>query len=56
MNHVAIPKYESKNITHQKLSELSKTLHDLKTKNDQREVEKYEKEVDQAVGKLFGLE
>ena len=56
MNHVTISKFETKNKLHQTLSELSKTLHDLKTKNDQREVEKYEKEVDQAVGKLFGLE
>lgn len=56
MNHVAIPKYDKNNTTHQKLSKLSKTLHDLKAKENQSEIAKYEKEVDQTVSKLFGLE
>jgi hypothetical protein len=71
MNHVGIPKFDPKNKLHQKLSELSKTLHEFKAaennppsppfakggiKEDHSDIEKYEKEVDKAVGELFGIE
>jgi hypothetical protein len=55
MNHVGIPKFDPKNKLHQKLSELSKTLHELKTAGNVSDIEKYEKEVDRAVCELFGI-
>lgn len=55
MNHVGIPKFDPKNKLHQKLAELSKTLHDLKSKNKLDEVPPLEREVDRLVYKLFGI-
>jgi hypothetical protein len=55
MNHVGIPKFDSKNKLHQKLAQLSKTLHDLKIQNKLDEVERLETEVDSSVHKLFGI-
>jgi hypothetical protein len=55
MNHVGIPKFDPKNKLHQKLAELSKTLHDLKTKDKLDEVAGLEREVDHLVNKLFGI-
>jgi hypothetical protein len=56
MNHVGIPKFDPKNKLHRKLSELSKILHELKAEGNLTDVEKYEKEVDEAVCELFGIE
>jgi methylase of polypeptide subunit release factors len=56
MNHVGISKFDPKNKLHQKLSEISKTLHELKAKDNLSHIEKYEKEVDEAVRKLFGIQ
>lgn len=56
MDHVGIPKFDPKNKLHRKLSELSKTLHELKAERNLTDVEKYEKEVDEAVCELFGIE
>ncbi|MBM3236678.1 hypothetical protein FJZ31_10335 [Candidatus Poribacteria bacterium] len=53
MNHVGIPKFDSQNELHQKLAQLSKTLHDLKAKNKLDEVARLEEEVDDFVSKLF---
>jgi hypothetical protein len=55
MNHVGIPKFDPKNKLHQKLAQLSKDLHDLKSKNKLDEVPPLEKEVDRLVNKLFGI-
>ena len=55
MNHVGIPKFNPKNKLHQKLAQLSKTLHDLKAKDKLDEVVRLEREVDRSVYKLFGI-
>ena len=55
MNHVGIPKFNPENKLHQKLAQLSKALHDLKTKDKLDEVAGLEREVDHAVYKLFGI-
>jgi SAM-dependent methyltransferase len=55
MNHVGIPKFAPKDKLHQKLAELSKTLHDLKAKGKSDEVPPSEREVDRLVYKLFGI-
>ncbi len=56
MNHVGIPKFDSENELHQKLAQLSETLHELKAENKLGEVTRLEKEVDDSVRKLFGIE
>jgi methylase of polypeptide subunit release factors len=56
MNHVGIPKFDPENERHQKLAQLSRTLHTLKAENKLGEVARWEKEVDDSVRKLFGSE
>ncbi|MCM8776295.1 MAG: hypothetical protein NC930_08130 [Candidatus Omnitrophica bacterium] len=56
MNHVRIPKFDPKDKLHQKLTRLSKTLHELVQNNKLEDVPHWEKEVDQAVRTLFGME
>jgi hypothetical protein len=56
MNHVGIPKFDSENELHQKLAQLSKTLHTLKAENKLDEVARLEKDVDASVCRLFGIE
>jgi hypothetical protein len=55
MNHVGITKFNPNNKLHQKLAQLSKTLHDLKTKDKLDKVPELEREVDRLVYKLFGI-
>jgi SAM-dependent methyltransferase len=55
MNHVGIPKFNPKNKLHQKLAQLSKTLHDFKAEDKLDEVARLEREVDRSVYKLFGI-
>jgi len=55
MNHVGIPKFDPKSELHQKLAQLSKTLHELKGRNKLDEVERLEKEVEDFVHRLFGI-
>ncbi len=55
MKHVRIPKFDTKNKIHEQLSQLSLTLHELKSKNEFDEVVQLEKEVDRLVYKLFGI-
>jgi methylase of polypeptide subunit release factors len=55
MNHVGIPKFQPKNKLHQKLTQLSKTLHELKTKDELDEVARLEREVDRLVYRLFNI-
>ncbi|KPK78004.1 MAG: hypothetical protein AMJ89_01365 [candidate division Zixibacteria bacterium SM23_73] len=55
MNHIGIPKFNPKNKLHQKLVQLSKTLHDLKAEDKLDEVARLEREVDRSVYKLFGI-
>jgi len=56
MSHVGIPKFDPKEELHKKLAEISRTLHELKAQNDLGDVDKLEKQNDELVGKLFGLE
>lgn len=56
MNHVGIPKFDPENELHQKLAQLSKTLHGLKAEDKHDEVAGLEKEADDSVRKLFGIE
>lgn len=55
MQHVGIAKFDSQNELHQKLAQLSKTLHNLKANNKLDEITRLEKEVDDCVHKLFGI-
>lgn len=55
MEHVGIPKFDSKNPLHQKLAEISKKCHQLKAEGREKEIEKLEKENDGLVKKLFKI-
>ncbi|MEM7816483.1 MAG: hypothetical protein QXZ20_01065, partial [Candidatus Aenigmatarchaeota archaeon] len=55
MEHVGIPKFDPKNLLHQKLSEISKKCHQLKAEGKEKEIEKLEKENDELVKKLFKI-
>jgi methylase of polypeptide subunit release factors len=55
MEHVGIPKFKKDNKIHKRLSELSKELHKLKLKGEEKETSELEMEVDKTVCKLFGL-
>ncbi|HCC69043.1 MAG TPA: hypothetical protein DEP99_04060 [Nitrospiraceae bacterium] len=52
MEHVGIPKFDPKNPLHQKLAEISKKCHHLKSEGKEKEIEKLEKESDEAVNML----
>jgi len=54
MENVGIPKFDPKNKIHQKLADISKNCHQLKSENKDNEVAKLEKENDELVKKLFG--
>jgi hypothetical protein len=56
MEHVGIPKFDAKNPVHQKLAEISKKCHRLKAEGKEKEIEKLEKENDELVKKLFGIQ
>jgi hypothetical protein len=53
MEHVGIPKFDSKNQLHQKLFEISKKCHQFKIEGKDKEIEKLEKENDELVKQLF---
>jgi hypothetical protein len=53
MEHVGIPKFDTKNKNHIKLSELSKELHRLRADGKETEMGKLEDEVNAAAWKLF---
>jgi len=55
MENVGIPKFKKDNKTHKKISELSKELHRLKLKEEEKEIAELQKEVDENVCRLFGL-
>jgi methylase of polypeptide subunit release factors len=55
MEHVGIPKFDSKNELHQKLFELSIKCHQLKLEGEEKEIEKLEKENDELVKELFNI-
>lgn len=53
MNHIGIPKFDSKDSLHQQLAELSKKLHESKLAD--KDLRKLEPQVDDAVRRLFKL-
>ena len=55
MEHIGIPKFDPLNPLHQKLAEISKTCHQLKSEGNEKEIEKLEKKNDELVKKLFGI-
>ncbi len=55
MEHVAIPKFDIKNQLHQKLSEISKTCHQLKAEGEEKEIENLKKINNILVEQLFGI-
>ena len=55
MEHVGIPKFDTKNKLHLDISESSKRLHDLKSKDQVDEIEKTEQENDELIKKLFNI-
>ena len=54
MENVGVPKFNPKNGTHAKLSELSKMLHKVKAEGNEAKVYGLEQEVDEVVWDLFG--
>jgi hypothetical protein len=56
MEHIAIPKFDPQNPLHQRLAEISKKCHKLKEENKEKEIKALEKENDELVKKLFGIE
>jgi hypothetical protein len=55
MEHVGLPKYDGENKLYQSLAQSSKTLHNLKAKNQTERIEGLEKTNDELVKKLFGI-
>jgi len=55
MENVGMPKFDPKNKTHKRLSELSKALHKLKDDGKEVKIIELEREVDKFVCRLFGL-
>lgn len=55
MEHVGIPKFDTKNPLHLKLAEISKNCHQFKSEGKEKEIEKLEKENDELVKQLFGI-
>lgn len=53
MEHVGIPKFDSKNPLHQKLAEISKTLHNLKAQGEEDKIPSLESQNDDLVKQLF---
>jgi hypothetical protein len=53
MEHIGIPKFDTKNKNHIKLSELSKELHRLRAEGKETEIGKLEDEVNAEAWKLF---
>ncbi len=54
MEHVGIPKFNTGNPLHRKLSKLSKSLHKLRSDKKEEDIGTLEEEVDKTVWKLFG--
>jgi methylase of polypeptide subunit release factors len=55
MEHIGVPKFNSQNELHQKLSEISKKCHQLKLEGKEQEIEKLEKENDKLIKTLFSI-
>jgi len=55
MQHVGIPKFDLKNELHLQLAQSSKTLHDLKSKNDLGKIQQLERQNDELVKKIFNI-
>jgi len=55
LEYIKVPKYDSNNELHQKLSKLSKNAHNSVTKGKEGELAKIEKEVNNIVFQLYGL-
>jgi len=55
MNHIAIPKFDSKNSLHLQLANLSMNLHKLAIKAKCKEIIQLEDEVNDLVNKMFGI-
>jgi len=55
MNHVGVPKFDPQNELHKKLSQASKSLHELKAKNELDKIPGLEAHNDDLVRRLFGL-
>jgi len=55
MDNVGILKFDPKNRLHFELTNLSKKLHELKSSGNENKIPAYEKKIDEAVNKLFGI-
>jgi hypothetical protein len=55
MNHIGIPKFDPKNVLHQKLAKMSKALHEFKAKGNEEQMPQLEKENDNLVKQLFSI-
>jgi hypothetical protein len=55
MQHVGVPPFRETNKTHQRLAELSESLHEMKKGENKTGMQKQEGEVDKLVSKLFGV-
>jgi hypothetical protein len=55
MEHVSVPKYDPNNHLHKQLSQISKTLHELKALGKESEVKKLEEQNDELINKLYNI-
>ncbi|MCS7206049.1 MAG: N-6 DNA methylase [Leptospiraceae bacterium] len=55
MEYVGIPKFDSQNPLHKKLSENSKKCHDFKKTDNEKEIKNLEEKNDELVKELFGI-
>lgn len=56
MEHVGIPKFDHENQLYRQLAEISQKCHQLKVEGKETEIKKLEKQNDELVKKLFGIE
>jgi len=55
LDHICVPRFSPKDRTHMRLVELSKTAHEAASKNNNRELERIEDEVDNAAAAMWRL-
>lgn len=55
LQHVRVPKFNSKNKLHDKLSQLSQRAHQLQAAGKEKELAEVEKRVDEAAAELWGI-
>jgi hypothetical protein len=55
LEHIRVPRFDSKDKTHARLSQLSSRAHQLKAANDEEALAEVETQIDQATAELWGI-